>query len=146
MTALEGTRWDVARARKYLQLKKLLSLRLADVHSCKAALVATGWDIHRAADWLLDANRAQDGDGSAVAAAESRGGHCQSREEHGDSGNSGSSTLAASSLSSSSSSMASSVSGPLNRNSPLRATVPAGRVAGTTVASPRPPSPEVLDM
>ncbi|GFS04674.1 tyrosine-protein kinase PR2 [Elysia marginata] len=142
MTALEGTRWDVARARKYLQLKKLLSLRLADVHRCKAALVATGWDIQRAADWLLDTNRSDEtGEtaGAALGVRELRGG---GREEHTDSG---SPSLAASSLSSSSSSM-SSASGPLNRNSPLRATVPAGRVSSAGTTPRRPTTPEAVDM
>ncbi|XP_012945846.1 mucin-5AC, partial [Aplysia californica] len=54
--ALESSQWDVSKATKYLQLKQLLSLELADVHRCKQALLASGWHVHRAADLLLQQN------------------------------------------------------------------------------------------
>ncbi|CAL1536448.1 unnamed protein product [Lymnaea stagnalis] len=57
MTALETTHWDVNKASKYLQLKKLLSLGVADVHRCKEALATCGWDLQRAADSLLESSR-----------------------------------------------------------------------------------------
>lgn len=52
-TALEETRWDMGQAVKYVRLKQLLSLHLADVHTCKRVLMAKSWDVHRAADHLL---------------------------------------------------------------------------------------------
>ncbi|XP_059172052.1 activated Cdc42 kinase-like [Physella acuta] len=56
-TALEGTGWDVNKATKYLQLKHLLSLGLADVRTCKLALTSCNWDLQRAADRLLDISK-----------------------------------------------------------------------------------------
>uniref|UniRef100_A0A0B6ZRP9 UBA domain-containing protein n=2 Tax=Arion vulgaris TaxID=1028688 RepID=A0A0B6ZRP9_9EUPU len=58
MTALETTQWDVTKATKYLQLKKLLSLGVADVYKCKEALTASGWNLQCAAEALLESSRA----------------------------------------------------------------------------------------
>lgn len=52
-TALEETQGDLGQAVKYIRLKQLLSLHLADVHTCKRALMSKSWDVHRAADHLL---------------------------------------------------------------------------------------------
>ncbi|CAG5121429.1 unnamed protein product, partial [Candidula unifasciata] len=72
MTALEGTQWDVSKATKYLQLKKLLSLGMADVHRCKEALSATGWDLQSAAEALLESTRTS-GASSSSSSSSSRG-------------------------------------------------------------------------
>ncbi|KAH9518887.1 hypothetical protein Btru_008581 [Bulinus truncatus] len=52
--ALECTHWDVNKASKYLQLKRLFSLGLADVHRCKQILAACGWNLQQAAESLLE--------------------------------------------------------------------------------------------
>lgn len=56
---LEETRWDLGQAVKYLRLKQLLSLHLADIHTCKRALMTHAWDVHRAADHLLQVQQQQ---------------------------------------------------------------------------------------
>lgn len=58
-TALEETGWDMGQAVKYVLLKQLLSLHLADVHTCKRTLMAHGWHVHRAADHLLSLPKSQ---------------------------------------------------------------------------------------
>lgn len=54
---LEETRGDLGQAYKYVRLKQLLSLHLSDVHTCKRVLMAKGWDVHHAADHLLNLQR-----------------------------------------------------------------------------------------
>ncbi|KAK0063773.1 serine/arginine repetitive matrix protein 2 [Biomphalaria pfeifferi] len=54
LKALESTQWDVNKASKYLQLKRLFSLGLADVHKCKQVLAACGWNLQQAAESLLE--------------------------------------------------------------------------------------------
>nr|KAG5702466.1 hypothetical protein BaRGS_015098 [Batillaria attramentaria] len=58
-TVLEETRWDLGQAFKYVRLKQLLSLHLADIHTCKRTLMNHGWDVHRAADYLLKLQQQQ---------------------------------------------------------------------------------------
>ena len=55
--ALETCGWEVGRATKYLKVKQLLGLGLADVHRCQEVLQACGWDLQCAADKLLHASR-----------------------------------------------------------------------------------------
>jgi hypothetical protein len=47
----------MGQAFKYVRLKQLLSLHLADVHQCKRALLSKGWNLQRAADHLLTSHR-----------------------------------------------------------------------------------------
>lgn len=62
MQALDVTHWDVNRAAKYIRLKKLSSVGIASVQRCKEALVSCGWDVGKAADFLLESMPAQDRD------------------------------------------------------------------------------------
>lgn len=56
---LEETGWHLGQAFKYLRLKQLLSLHLADVHTCKQVLMSHAWHVHRAADQLLQQQQQQ---------------------------------------------------------------------------------------
>ena len=53
MMALEETSWEVYKAIKYLKLKQLLSVKLADLETCKDALVIMRWNVQDAANYLM---------------------------------------------------------------------------------------------
>jgi len=61
--ALEASSWDVGQATKYLQLAHLARLGLADLRTCRAALVATQWDMAMAADALVHDRAAMGAEG-----------------------------------------------------------------------------------
>lgn len=63
--ALEASSWDVGQATKYLQLAHLARLGLADLRTCRAALVAAQWDMAMAADALVHDGAAMGAEGGA---------------------------------------------------------------------------------
>ena len=52
--ALERTDGQLQNAIKYIKLKQLVNLRLADIDQCKTALMCCQWNVQRAADHILD--------------------------------------------------------------------------------------------